>query len=409
LSRLLPDSRPHDLPQRGILAAHTTRPLVACLHMTNESLLGLCWDHPRCTQPMQAAAALWEQQTGTHMRWESRSLASFGDQPLAAAVGGYDVVVIDHPLVGEAAAHDVLVPLDEHIDAGYLADLAGQTVGPSYLSYQYAGHQWALPVDAACQVTAFRPDVLGSTPLPQSWDDVAELAAEKPQLVALPMQSAHALSALCTLCANAGTPVDINARWLGEAPHALELVRRCVNGTALKLRKAEPPEILGELAAGNDIGYVPLTYGYAGYSALAAAGVGCRFTNIPSGALGQAGATLGGAGLAVPSACLQRDEATKFIQWCCSATVQREVIATNGGQPAHKAAWDDRAVNASTHDFYTATRATIDMAWVRPRERWWPYFQRNAGEVIQHGIAADERTTTIVRELRSVWETALRM
>jgi len=202
--------------------------------------------------------------------------------------------------------------------------------------------------------------------------------------------------------------VDDVAEWLGEAPRAIELLRIFVKGTALRFPEAEPPEILAELAEGNDIGYVPLTYGYACYSALAAEGFRCRFTDIPSGPVGQAGATLGGAGLAVPSGSLQRDVALKFIQWCCSAAVQREVIAANGGQPAHRAAWDDPAVNASTQGFYTATRATIDLAWVRPREGWWPYFQRHAGETIQRGIAADKPTTTIVTELRSIWETALR-
>jgi multiple sugar transport system substrate-binding protein len=356
---------------------------------------------------MQAAAALWQQQTGTHLRWESRSLASFGDQPLAMVAGDYDVVIVDHPLVGEAAADEVLVPLDQHFDTGYLAGLADQTVGPSYHSYQCAGHQWALPVDAACQVTAFRPDLMRSIPLPRSWDEVADLALRQPQLVTLPMQSAHALSALCTLCANAGTPVGENDMWLAEAHRAIELLRNCLRGTAARFPNAEPPEILAELAAGNELGYVPLTYGYAGYSSQAAASSGCRFADIPSGAAGLAGATLGGAGLAVPSRSPRREAALRFLQWCCSAVVQREVIAANGGQPAHRAAWEDPAVNARTHGFYTSTRATIDSAWIRPREPWWPYFQRHAGEAIRRGVVGAKPAAAIVAELRSIWETAL--
>jgi multiple sugar transport system substrate-binding protein len=356
---------------------------------------------------MRAAAALWQQQTGIRLRWESRSLASFGDQPLATVAGDYDVIIVDHPLVGEAAAHDVLVPLDQHIDAGYLAGLAAQTVGPSYRSYQYAGHQWALPVDAACQVTAFRPDLMRSVPLPRSWDEVADLALSQPQLVALPMQSAHALSALCTLCANAGTPVGQDGTWLAEAHRALELLQICVRGTAARFPNAEPPEILAELAAGNELGYVPLTYGYVGYSGQATASFGCRFTDIPAGAGGLAGATLGGAGLAVPSQSPRREAALEFLQWCCSAAVQRGVVAVNEGQPAHRAAWEDPAVNARTQGFYADTRATIDLAWIRPREPWWPYFQRHAGEAIRRGVIGASPTAPIVAELTAIWETAL--
>jgi multiple sugar transport system substrate-binding protein len=356
---------------------------------------------------MRAAAALWEQQTGTRLRWESRSLASFGDQSLAAVAGDYDVIVVDHPLVGEAAAHEVLVPLEEYIDAGYLAGLAEQTVGPSYRSYQYAGHQWALPVDAACQVTAFRPDLMRSTPLPRNWDEVADLALRQPRLVALPLQSAHTLSALCTLCANAGAPVGENGEWLAEAHRAIELLRICARGTAARFADAEPPEILAELAAGNELGYIPLTYGYVSYSGQATGSPGCRFTNIPSGAAGPAGATLGGAGLAVPARSPRRDAALEFLRWCCSGQVQQGVIAANGGQPAHRAAWEDPAVNARTQDFYASTRATIDSAWVRPREPWWPYFQRHAGEAIRRGIVGGKPAAPIVAELRSIWETAL--
>jgi multiple sugar transport system substrate-binding protein len=404
---------------------------------------------------MRAAAARWQRLTGVSLRWETRSLASFGDQPLSAVADRYDVIVIDHPLVGEAAARDVLVPLEELIDAAVLGDLAAGTVGPSYRSYSYAGHQWAIPVDAACQVTAFRPDLIDAGSLPRTWAEVAGLALKNPRLVALPLQSAHALSALCTLCANAGSPVAADDGWLtsGAAYDALELLRICARSTALAFADAEPPAMLDALASGNEVGYVPLTYGYvtyagagagvgagagAGVGADAGAGVGpgagvgagagasagagagagpgagvgagargCRFADIPSGGRGLAGSTLGGAGLAVPARSARQDAAADFAGWCCSAAVQRGIIAANGGQPAHRTAWEDPAVNADAAQFYAATRATIDAAWIRPREPWWPYFQRHAGEATRRGIIEDQPARLILAELRSIWENAL--
>jgi multiple sugar transport system substrate-binding protein len=358
---------------------------------------------------MRAAAAMWQQLTGVRLRWETRSLASFGDQPLDAVAGRYDLIVMDHPLIGEAAANGVLVPLDECASAGLLDDLATQTVGPSYRSYQHAGHQWALPVDAACQVTAFRPDLMGAEPLPQTWAEVAALARRRPGLVALPLQSAHALTAVCTLCANAGTPVGTDDGWLsgGAAGHAIELLRVCTAGTAGRFGDAEPPELLSALATGRDIGYVPLVYGYVTYCEPDGPVPGCRFTDLPPGDRGPAGSTLGGAGLAVPARSGQRDAALAFAQWACSGAVQRDVIAAHGGQPAHRAAWDDPAVNAATHQFYAATRATIEAAWVRPREPWWPYFQRHGGEAIRLGVTGGQPVAHVVAELRSVWQAAL--
>jgi multiple sugar transport system substrate-binding protein len=372
-------------------------------------LTGLCWDHPRCTRPMRAAAARWQRLTGVRLSFQTRSLASFGDQPLAAVAGRYDLIVMDHPLIGEAAASGVLVPLDEHVDASVLDDLAAHTVGPSYRSYRHAGHQWALPVDAACQVTAFRPDLMGSEPLPRTWAEVAALARRRPALVALPLQSAHALTALCTLCANAGTPVGTDDAWLsgGAAGRAIELLRVCTAATADRFGDAEPPELLNALATGHDIGYVPLVYGYVTYCEPDVPGPGCQFTDLPLGTRGPAGSTLGGAGLAVPAQSGQRDAALAFAQWACTGAVQRDVIAANGGQPAHRAAWEDRAVNAATHQFYAATRATIEAAWVRPREPWWPYFQRHGGETIRLGVTGGQPVAHVVAELRSVWEAAL--
>ena len=91
--------------------------------------------------------------------WDTRSLQAFADFPVQKLAESYDLLVIDHPFVGFAAADGCLL-LDEHIDAAVLTDQAANSVGPSHRSYIYGGHQWALATDAAGHVSAYRPDLL---------------------------------------------------------------------------------------------------------------------------------------------------------------------------------------------------------------------------------------------------------
>jgi len=40
--------------------------------------------------------------------------------------------------------------------------------------------------------------------------------------------------------------------------------------------------------------------------------------------------------------------------------------------------------------FFSGTAATIEYAWVRPRDRWWPAFQLEGGRVLRDGLEARE-------------------
>src|SRR5260370_18996412 len=118
-------------------------------------LRGITWDHPRGMAPMLATAAAYEQaHPGTRITWTARSLQAFGDQPLEELASRFDLLVIDHPFAGVAARAGCLLPLDEHLPAAFLEEQARQSVGPSHRSYQHAGHQWAVAIAAAAQVSA---------------------------------------------------------------------------------------------------------------------------------------------------------------------------------------------------------------------------------------------------------------
>ncbi len=110
------------------------------------------------------------------IEWEKRSLQDFETFPVEELVREYDLIVIDHPHVGQITAENCLAPLDV---AGRQAErdaLIKGSVGQSYASYRWQGRQWAFPIDTAAQVAAWRPDLVGQPPA--AWDDVPAPARE---------------------------------------------------------------------------------------------------------------------------------------------------------------------------------------------------------------------------------------
>src|SRR5262249_3855770 len=139
------------------------------------ALRAIGWDHPRCQLPMLACASAWRDRAGVEIAWSWRSLEAFGDQPLEELAPGHDILVIDPPFSGTAAATGCLHPLDALLARDELDALARDAVGPTHASYCYAGRQWGLATDAACQVSAIRNDLL-ETSAPGTWDGVLALA-----------------------------------------------------------------------------------------------------------------------------------------------------------------------------------------------------------------------------------------
>ena len=145
-------------------------------------LRGISWDHPRGHDPMVTTAVSYAAaHPDVRVIWDTRSLKDFRDFPIERLTDTYDLLVIDHPFVGFAAATGCLSPLDELIEAPFLADQAANSVGPSHRSYSYSGHQWALATDAAGHVSAYRPDLVERLDIevPRSWDQVLPLAEER--------------------------------------------------------------------------------------------------------------------------------------------------------------------------------------------------------------------------------------
>jgi multiple sugar transport system substrate-binding protein len=122
------------------------------------TLKGITWNHTRGFTPLVATAQRWsETHPDIEVVWHKRSLQEFADFPIQKLAETFDLIVIDHPFVGYAAAHGTLLPLDEHLPADYLRNQAENSVGVSHASYEYSHHQWALALDAATPVLRGAP------------------------------------------------------------------------------------------------------------------------------------------------------------------------------------------------------------------------------------------------------------
>lgn len=350
-------------------------------------LKGMTWDHPRGYAPLVACSRVYAEQHNIHITWEKRSLKDFGDQPIDELTADYDVLVIDHPHAGLAAATRCVLPLDEWLSTDTLQTLAAQSAGQSHVSYQYEGHQWALALDAAMQTAVYRADLLDGPP-PSTWDEVRALA--QTGRVALPLVPTDAICSFITLCASFGEPLaggdDLVSAETGIA--ALELLRELGRAYPGSL-SWNPIYLLDHMSTYDDVAYCPLAFCYTNYSRPGYADHQLTFTTIP----GVRGSILGGTGFAVSATTAHPQAAADFGAWLCSADVQRGLYVENQGQPGNIAAWNDPAANRLTGNFFTNTLPTLETSHIRPRHHGFIDFQEQAGVVIHAYIrdAGDPR------------------
>lgn len=352
------------------------------------NLRGITWNHSRGFVPMVATAQRFsELNPGVEITWEKRSLQQFADFSIQELAEWFDLLVIDHPWAGFAAKTKSILPLDQYLSKAYLNDQEANTVGHSYKSYSYDGHQWALPIDAATPVASSRPDLLiqQGLQLPKSFADLLNLADKG-------------------LVAFAGIPIDVLMNFytlccsLGEDPCQQEdvIVTTATGVTALRLYrelaskihrdnfKRNPIQVYEAMTLTDELAYCPFAYGYSNYSRIGYARKPLHFHDMIS-LDGQQNlrSTLGGTGLAVSSGSAHRELALKYAEYVASADCQRTVFFENGGQPGHLAAWKDPEANGRSANFFANTLPALERAFLRPRYHGHLFFQDHAGDVVR--------------------------
>ena len=345
-------------------------------------LKGMTWNHARGLDPLVACSADWAAQGGAQIDWDARPLQDFESYPVEDLARRYDLIVIDHPHVGQVTAEGCLVPLPS------APEIAAHSVGLSYPSYTWEGRQWAYPIDAATQVQAIRPDLIDAPPT--NWDEVVTLARAGRVLV--PLRAPHALMCFFTLTANDGHPCRSDGlgrlvdRDAGIA--ALDRLRAVTSSMDPAGFEMDPIAVFDRVAAGGNIACMPLIYGYVSYALDGFRPHRLTFHDIPStrpdGGVG--GTALGGTGIAVSAFSQHREDALAFARHVAGPQAQAGRFASLGGQVGHRGAWTDGRVVADGGRFYSGTLATLDGAWMRPRHDGYMAFQGPASERIADAL-----------------------
>ena len=272
----------------------------------------------------------------------------------------------------------------------YLVDQRENSVGPSVDSYAWSGQSWALAIDAACQVSASRPELLHAVRAerPSTWSAVSSLAEELhggPHQVAMPLVPNHAYCAFLSVgqALTAGDFWRFPDPWDDDAAtEVLRMLQTLCQWLHPLSRTLDPIALSDHMCETSEIAYVPLMFGYSSYSRAGFAPVRLVFGDAPTAQNGHRGSVLGGVGLGVSAQSQEPELAASLARYLCSASFQRTGCVDHGGQPAHASAWSSAHANDLTADFFSSTRRTMEGAFVRPRTVGHRLFQPAAGEVI---------------------------
>ena len=366
-------------------------------------LRGMTWSHPRGYDPMVACSALYKKEKGVEIEWDKRLLQDFESFPVEELARAYDLIVIDHPHVGQIMKEGCIEPLDIDGREAAFDALARAGVGGSFRSYNWQGRQWAFPIDAATQVQAHRDDLADRA---ETWDEVLELAEQGGVL--LPLRPPHSLMTFYTLSANLMAPCATSGDILVDAKKgamAFDMIAELAALIDTACYDMDPIAVFERMAEeGSTIACAPYIYGYVNYAISGFRPNLLTFTDIPeAGIIGPSGSALGGTGIAVSAFSKAKDAAIDFAYWIASGDVQKGPYAASGGQAGHTAAWEDDVVNDATGDFYRGTRATLEASWVRPRYDGYMGFQQAASDRINAGLKAGEKGESVVTDLNRLF------
>ena len=353
-------------------------------------LRGITWGHERGTDPLVATAARFAAETGTTVHWDVRSLQGFADASIPELAHRYDLLVYDHPHIGEIVPTGALLALDGLVDDAFIADQAANSVGPSHRSYEWDGHLWGLAIDAAGHVGAYRPDLLSrlGVGLPETWDDVfalAALAGSQDMRVSLPMQKVDTLATWLTLAANAGVdPYQDEERILPRdvGLEQLETLVRLAELSPADAYEWNPIRLLEHMATADDVIGCPVLFGYSNYSR---PGFRPNARAVPPDPLGR------------PRPARRRDRrrrhrhlrrtpaspdaAVAYSTYVASPEIQRTLYVESGGQPGHRSAWLDDAANELATGFFRDTLPGLDAGYLRPRYDGQLMVQNEGGDI----------------------------
>lgn len=372
---------------------------------------GMAWNHPRGYQPLIAASKEFKKvHPKISIKWDVRTLKEFGDMPIESLIERYDLITIDHPYMGQADKKGLLLKLEGHIPNSRLNILQNQSLGPCFDSYKYNGHVYALPIDAAAQVAAYRSDILSEFGLsfPKKYKELKNFYKKVPKdfSVAWALCPTDLWCTFLTLCAqNRGSNFienrifdeEVGSMVLDEIKYHLDFLHPgSINWN--------PIQILDKMGNGEEILYCPYLFGYTNYSREGHSRNLVRFINSPVGLQKDVSTLLGGVGLAASSLTKYPDVTAKFIDFVAGDKIQNTIYTLNEGQPANVLAWQNEDNNALCNNFFNDTITTVERAYVRPRHPGWNDFQEQGANVLHEGVLKNRSSNKIVNDVNELYK-----
>ena len=374
-------------------------------------LKGIAWDHPRGYQPLRAIAEEFSKEYPmVSIIWDVRSLKEFGDMPIEELISRYDLITIDHPYMGQAEKNKLLLPLEGHIYDENLKDYANQSIGSSFQSYHYNGHLYALPIDAAALVSAYRRDLLArfNLTLPCTRTELKDFYHDIPDgfSVAWPLCATDLWCSFLSLCAQDGgrnfideykIDVSVGSKVLDELKFHLDFLHpESINWN--------PIQTLDKMGNEEEIIYSPFLFGYSNYSRMGFSKSIVNFTNSPVNPNSDVSTILGGVGLAISNNCKNIPFALKYLEYAANANNQENIYTQNGGQPGSLKAWESVKNNKLCHNFFSDTLNTLTHAYIRPQHPGWNNFQEKGAELLHDGILHYIPSENIMNNLNQLYQ-----
>lgn len=365
-------------------------------------LKGMTWDHVRGRDCLIQSNDLLIQKCGISVTWDARSLLAFGDQHISEFYNDYDLMIIDHPHVPDAVHADAVIPFEELVTASQLDLLEATSVGASHDSYLYQGKHWALAIDTAAQVSAFRPDKAERSPV--FWHEVFALAKKKELLWA--HKPVDAFSTFATLMAQKGHPLEGTSRFIDQemAFEVLEFMVELASLVPDFCATSNPIDIAEVLSGTDDYAYGICMYGYSNYSREGFRKQILIYDDLPSFDGRATGSQLGGAGVAVSSKSKNPKAAAEAAMLLSLPEIQATTYGLAGGQPGNLIAWKDQLLNEVSNNFFRNTLRTLENAWVRPRVLGWPDVQYQSSLIIHKCLVEKKVSKKDVEEIASTYD-----
>ena len=377
-------------------------------------LTGIAWDHSRAFPPLVATAQRYEEtHPGIRIHWQKRTLDEFGHAPVDLLAQKFDLIVIDHPWAGFCFEKNLMLDLAQVAPAAALAELKKNSIGPAFDSYLYQGQLLALPIDAATPAPSWRADLLeraGVQP-PQTWAEAVALAQRK--LAVIPGFNADLfLHFVMSVKALGAEPCADNEKIAPREimQQAVDLLRELTSPMPREIFGMNPIQVAERMTTTDDFAWNAFAYTYNNYARPGFAPKQLRFGNLISLKPGgpRLRSVLGGTGLAISANCKNVAAAMDYALFTASGDTQKAIYVQAGGQPSHRAAWEDAFADQLCGGFFSGTRAAQEEAIVRPRYSGYVALQTDGGNALQEHLrdgrsldATLEKLDALYRESRT--------